>query len=79
MDLSEHSHHHDLESLEFAPAVFDSTLKRFDQQAVDLKRGFRVNQALKSLRTLGQLTRELHSGSDSSYAAISYRSGPPPE
>lgn len=74
MALSEHSPRQDLESLEAAPAVFDSTLKRFDQQAISLKRGFQVNQTLNSLRTLGQLTRELQSHSTSSYAAISYRS-----
>ena len=79
MDLPEHSPHQDFESLEAEPAVFDSTLKSFDQQALNLKRGFRVNQTLHSLRTLGQLTRELQSKSGSRYAAISYRSGPPPE
>lgn len=74
MALTGHSPRQDLASLEAAPAVFDSTLKRFDQQAANLKRGFQVNQTLKSLRTLGQLTRELQSHSTSSYAAISYRS-----
>lgn len=74
MALTGHSTRQDLETLEAAPAIFDSTLKRFDQQAVILKRGFQVNQTLKSLRTLGQLTRELQSHSTHGYAAISYRS-----
>lgn len=74
MALTGHSHRQNLDTPEAAPAVFDSTLKRFDQQAVILKRGFQVNQTLKSLRTLGQLNRELESHSTNGYAAISYRS-----
>lgn len=57
---------------ETAPQVFDSTLKSFDVQAGNLKRGFQVNQALNSLRTLKQLNRELKSRNTRSYSAISY-------
>jgi hypothetical protein len=62
-----------VETLEMAPKVFDSTLKSFDVQAVNLKRGFQVNQALNGLRTLDQLNRELKSRKTRSYSAISYR------
>lgn len=57
---------------ETSPKVFDSTLKSFDVQAGNLKRGFQVNQALNSLRTLKQLNRELKSRKTRSYSAISY-------
>jgi hypothetical protein len=56
-----------------APVVFDSTLKSFDIEAMNLKRGFQVNQSLNSLRTLGQLNRELKSPKTHSYTAISYQ------
>lgn len=79
MDPTDNSLSQELDSLEAAPAVFNSTLKSFDLEALNLKRGFRVNQTLKSLRTLRQLTRELQSRSNSSYAAISYRSANQPE
>jgi hypothetical protein len=46
-----------------APAVFDMTLKSFDVQAINLKRGFQVKQALGGLRTLGMLAREFDSPS----------------
>jgi hypothetical protein len=73
MDLSDNSLSPDLESLDTVPSVFGSTLKSFDLEALNLKRGFRVNQALKGLRPLGQLIRELETRSSGSYAAISYR------
>lgn len=61
------------EKLETAPKVFDSTLKSFDVQAGNLKRGFQVNQALNSLRTLKQLNQELQSRKTQSYSPISYQ------
>lgn len=61
------------DALDNAPVVFDSTLKSFDVEALNLKRGFQVNQSLNSLRTLGQLNRELKSSKTSSYPAISYQ------
>ena len=60
-------------ALDNAPVVFDSTLKSFDVEALNLKRGFQVNQSLNSLRTLGQLNRELKSPKPHSYPAISYQ------
>ena len=60
-------------ALDNAPVVFDSTLKSFDVEAMNLKRGFQVNQSLNSLRTLGQLNRELKSRKASSYPSISYQ------
>ena len=60
-------------ALDNAPVVFDSTLKSFDVEALNLKRGFQVNQSLNSLRTLGQLNRELKSPKTNSYTAISYQ------
>lgn len=52
---------------EAAPAVFDMTLKSFDVQAMNLKRGFKVKQALGGLRTLGKLARELDSPSQDDF------------
>ncbi len=44
-----------------APAVFAMTLKSFDVEAINLKRGFKVKQALDGLRNLGQFTQALDS------------------
>jgi hypothetical protein len=41
-----------------APGVFDMTLKSFDVEAINLKRGFKVKQTLNGLRSLGHSTRE---------------------
>ena len=57
-----------------APGVFNVTIKSFESEAVNLKRGLRVKQTLNSLRTLGQLDHELRSQSKSSYKAIRYQS-----
>lgn len=35
------------------PATFESTVKRFDIQARDIKRGFKVNQAIRSFQVTG--------------------------
>lgn len=74
MNLAEQPLRHDVETFKTAPTIFGSTLKSFDQRALMLKRGFRVNRTLNSLRTLRQLKLELESGSIGGYAAISYRS-----
>jgi hypothetical protein len=79
MDLPEHSPRLELDPFEGKAGVFDSTLKGFDLHALNLKRGFRVNQTLNGLRTLAQLTQELQSRTTSSYAAIRYRAEPQPE
>lgn len=73
MTVSDDLNSLNLETLEKAPDVFDSTLKSFEVQAVNLKRGFQVNQTLNSLRTLDQLSRELKSRKTRSYSAISYQ------
>ncbi len=57
----------------FFDSTFDSTLKSFDVTALNLKRGLQVNLALNSLRTLGQLNRELKSRTSGAYDAISYQ------
>jgi hypothetical protein len=42
-----------------APGVFDMTLKSFDVEAINLKRGFKVKQTLNGLRSLGQIKQAL--------------------
>jgi len=76
MSLSDDLNSQHSEAFDTAPAVFDSTLKSFDVAALNLTRGFQVNQALNGLRTLGQLNRELKSRKPGAYDAISYQSAP---
>jgi len=76
MSLSDDLNSQHSEAFDMAPAVFDSTLKSFDVAALNLTRGFQVNQALNGLRTLGQLNQELRSRKTGAYDAISYQPTP---
>ena len=62
-----------------APAVFDMTLKSFDVEAMNLKRGFKVKQALAGLHSLGQLAQAIDSFEPDNSATERFKPAKQPE
>ncbi|OCR22795.1 hypothetical protein AFK24_22425 [Pseudomonas syringae] len=65
----------ELNALLATPATFDSTVKSFEVQARDIKRGFQVNQAINSLRVPGSSDHSASPDSKRKYASVTYTSG----
>lgn len=56
-------------------ATFESTVKSFDVQARDIKRGLQVNQAINSLRSSSRLDSLARPDSERKHAAVTYKPG----
>jgi len=57
------------------PASFESTVKSFEVQARNIKRGFQVNQAIHSLRVAGSSDHSALPDSNRNYASVSFKFG----
>ncbi|WP_426141151.1 hypothetical protein [Pseudomonas sp. DWP3-1-2] len=56
-------------------ATFESTVKRFDIQARDIRRGFQVNQAIRSFRVAGIAVALTSLKANHNYASLAHPSG----
>ena len=57
------------------PVSFESTVKSFEVQARDIKRGFQVNQTINSLRVAGSSDHSALPDSNHKYASVSSKLG----
>jgi hypothetical protein len=64
----------ELNSLLANPATFDATVKSFEVQAREIKRGFQVNQVINSLRVPGTSDHSVWSDSNRRNASVTYSS-----
>lgn len=65
----------ELDRLMAGPATFESTVRSFEVKARDIRRGFKVNQAINSLKIPSSVIAVARLASDRNCDSIIYTSG----